>query len=79
MSTIDIEEVKERLSELIDQAARGEEFVIAKDGKPLVKVSAVDTPRKPVRLGSLAGQLRVPDDFDRMGERDIAALFGITE
>lgn len=77
MSTIDIEEVKERLSELVEQAARGEEFVIAKDGKPLVKVSAVDAGVASHRLGFLAGQIEVPDDFDRMGEREIAAMFGI--
>lgn len=79
MNTVDIEEAKTQLSQLVDEAARGEEFVIAKDGKPLVKVSPIHPPRKPVRLGSLAGQLQVPDDFDRMGEREIAALFGIDD
>lgn len=76
MQTVDIEEAKSQLSELVDQAARGESFVIAKDGKPLVKVSPVDAPEKPARLGFLAGEIEVPDDFDRMGEREIAALFG---
>ena len=77
MTTIDIEEAKERLAQLVDEAARGESFVITKDGKPLAKVSAVDAPAASSRLGFLAGQFKVPDDFDRMGEREIAALFGI--
>ena len=77
MDTFSIEEARTQLAELVDRAARGEAFVISKDGKPLVKVSAVDAPPKPRRLGFLAGEIEVPDDFDRMGEREIAALFGI--
>lgn len=57
---------------------RGESFVIAKAGKPLVKVAAIDAPAKPRRLGFLKGEIEVPEDFDRMGEREIAALFGIS-
>jgi antitoxin (DNA-binding transcriptional repressor) of toxin-antitoxin stability system len=56
--------------------AHGEPFVIAKAGKPLVKVSAVDAPAEPKRLGFLKGEIEVLDDFDRMGEREIAARFG---
>ncbi len=74
MHTIDIREAKKHLSRLVDQAAKGEAFVIARNGKPLVKVAALDVPSAPQRLGFLAGQIVVPDDFDRMGE--IAVLFG---
>jgi len=77
MNTIDIEEAKSQLSQLVDRAARGEAFVIAKGGKPLVKVSAVDSPAAPRRLGFLEGEIEIPEDFDRMGAREIAALFGI--
>lgn len=78
MNTIDIEEAKSQLSQLVDRAARGEAFVIAKGGKPLVKVSAVDSPATPRRLGFLEGEIEIPEDFDRMGAREIAALFGIS-
>jgi len=78
MNTVNIHEAKTQLSRLVDRAARGEAFVIAKAGKPLVKVSAVDAPAEPKRLGFLKGEIEVPDDFDRMGEREIAALFGIS-
>ncbi len=79
MGTVNIHEAKTQLSRLVARAARGESFVIAKSGKPLVKVSRVDAPARPKRLGFLEGEIRVPADFDRMGEREIAALFGIGE
>jgi prevent-host-death family protein len=74
--TVNIHEAKTHLSKLVDQAVKGEAFVIAKAGKPLVKVTALETPAAPQRLGFLAGEIAVPDDFDRMGEAAIEALFG---
>lgn len=74
--TVNIHEAKTQLSKLVDQAVRGEAFVIAKAGKPLVKVSALDAPDAPQRLGFLDGEIAVPEDFDRMGEAEIAAMFG---
>jgi antitoxin (DNA-binding transcriptional repressor) of toxin-antitoxin stability system len=77
MKTVNIHEAKTQRSRLVDRAARGEAFLIAKAGKPLLKVSAIEAPASPRRLGFLQGKIEVPDDFDRMGEREIAALFGI--
>jgi prevent-host-death family protein len=76
MVTVNIHEAKTQLSKLIDQAVKGEAFVIAKAGKPLVKVAALDAPPKLRRLGFMKGEIAVPDDFNRMGEAEIAALFG---
>ena len=76
MITVDVHDAKKQLSQLVDRAAEGEPFIIAKGGKPLVKVSAFDAPARPHRLGFMAGEIAVPDDFDRMAEREIAALFG---
>ena len=76
MVTVNIHEAKTHLSKLVDRAAKGETFVIAKAGKPLVKVAAVDAPAAQRRLGFLSGEIAVPKDFDRMGEAEIAALFG---
>lgn len=76
MRTVNIHEAKTQLSKLVDRAAKGEPFVIAKAGKPLVKVVALDAPAVPRRLGFMAGEIEVPDDFNRMGEDEIAALFG---
>jgi prevent-host-death family protein len=77
VKTVNIHEAKTHLSRLVDEAAKGESFVIAKAGKPLVKVVALDAPPvKPMRrLGFMRGQISVPDDFDRMGEDEIARLF----
>ena len=76
MTTVNIHEAKTQLSRLVDRAAKGEPFVIAKAGKPMVKVSRLDAPAKRKRLGFLKGEIAIPKDFDGMGEREIAALFG---
>ncbi|HTV46138.1 MAG TPA: type II toxin-antitoxin system prevent-host-death family antitoxin [Stellaceae bacterium] len=81
MRTINIHEAKTHLSRLVDQAAAGDSFVIAKAGKPMVVVTPLRTPaaEKIRRFGFLKGRLRVPDDVDRMGEDEIAAMAGLTE
>ncbi|MBN9085897.1 MAG: type II toxin-antitoxin system Phd/YefM family antitoxin [Reyranella sp.] len=78
MKQVNIHDAKTNLSKLVDKAAKGEPFVIAKAGKPLVKVVALDSPSHSEvrRLGFMAKQLKVPDDFDRMGASEIARLFG---
>ena len=76
MVIIDIREAKAHLSKLIDRAVRGEAFVIARDGKPLVRMMALDAPAASRRLGFLAGEIAVPDDFDRMGDAEVEAQFG---
>ena len=77
MKTVNIHEAKTHLSRLVDQAAKGEPFVIAKAGKPLVKVMAIDTPRGRQRIGCMEGEFTVPDDFNTMFEDEIAEMFGI--
>ncbi|PIQ37938.1 MAG: type II toxin-antitoxin system prevent-host-death family antitoxin [Lysobacterales bacterium CG17_big_fil_post_rev_8_21_14_2_50_64_11] len=77
MRTFNIHDAKTQLSRLVEQAAKGEPFVIAKAGKPMVKVMALDSPEPSQikRFGFMAGQISVPDDFDRMGEVEIAQMF----
>ena len=77
MQTVNIHEAKTHLSRLIDSARHGEPFIIAKAGKPLVKVSAL-TPGDGLpasRLGFMKGMMKVPEDFDRMGRDTIAQMF----
>ncbi|BDI07836.1 type II toxin-antitoxin system Phd/YefM family antitoxin [Sphaerotilus microaerophilus] len=78
METVNIHEAKTHLSRLVERAAQGEPFVIAKAGKALVKVMALATPEAGHmrRTGFLTGEISVPDDFDRMGADDIERLFG---
>lgn len=75
MRTVNMHEAKTQLSRLVKDAASGESFVIAKAGKPLVRVSPLDAPAAPKRLGFMTGEVVVPEDFDRMGAAQIAALF----
>ncbi len=78
MRRVNIHEAKTQLSRLVDEAARGEPFVIAKAGRPLVKVVPLDAPvgEQKRRLGFLNGDVAVPDDFDRIGADKIERLFG---
>lgn len=77
MKTVNIHEAKTHLSRLIDDASKGKPFIIAKAGKPMVKVVAIDAPagRQVRRLGFLKGEFLIPDDFDQMGHREIEKLF----
>lgn len=77
MRSVNIHEAKTHLSRLIEEVHSGEPLIIAKAGKPLVKVMPLDAPDSSQvrRLGFMAGQLTVPDDFDRMHEREIEQMF----
>jgi prevent-host-death family protein len=73
--TVNIHEAKTHLSRLVAAAAKGEPFIIAKAGKPLVKVVPIGAPPSPRRLGFMRGQFTVPDDFDTMDQEEIEKLF----
>lgn len=77
IQTVNIHEAKSQLSKLVEQAAKGEPFIIAKAGKPLVKVTALDAPSSVQmrRFGFMSGQIAVPDDFDTMGAGEIEQAF----
>lgn len=77
MLTVNIHQAKTHLSQLIEKAIQGKPFIIAKAGKPLVKVTRLDTPaeHEVKRIGFMSGEFSVPDDFDRMGENEIQHLF----
>jgi prevent-host-death family protein len=77
MRTYAIHEAQAQLSRLVERAAKGESFVIAKAGRPMVKVIALDSPEasQEKRFGFMAGQIQVPADFNTMGTREIQKLF----
>lgn len=75
MLTVNIYDAKTQLSRLVDMASRGEAFIIAKAGRPMVKVIPLDKAETCNRLGFMAGEFLVPDDFDQMGGDEIAGLF----
>lgn len=76
MRTVNIHDAKTNLSKLIDKAVKGESFIIAKAGKPLVKVVAIgeaDAPKP--RIGFMKGRINVPENFDDLGRDEIEGLF----
>jgi prevent-host-death family protein len=65
MPTVNIHAAKTHLSRLVEEAAAGEEIIIAKAGKPLAKLGPLaPAGRKKRRIGLLAGRMTVPADFD---------------
>jgi len=77
MLQVNMHEAKTKLSSLV---AKGETFIIAKSGKPIVTVTPyVSATKKKQRVGFLKGMIKVPDDFNRMGEAEISAMFGVEE
>ena len=76
MRVVNMHEAKTQLSKLVQAAVDGEPFIIARSGKPLVKVVSLEAPATvPRRTGFLPG-IAVPPDFDRMGATEIEAIFG---
>lgn len=77
MRTVNMHEAKTHLSRLVAAAANGDPFIIARAGKPLVRVIAVESPVTSTtsRVGFLDGQISVPPDFDRMGSGDLEDMF----
>lgn len=77
MKTVSIRQAKTHLSRLLKRMGSDGGFIIAKSGKPIAEVILLEQPEtaKPQRLGFMLGQIRVPRDFDRIGETEIAALF----
>lgn len=74
MKTVNMHEAKTHLSKLVEGAVNGEPFIIARAGKPLVKVVLLEA-EAPRRTGFLKGQIDIPQDFDRMLGDEIQAMF----
>lgn len=74
-TTVNIHEAKTHLTRLVEQAARGQEFIIAKAGKPMVRVVPIEAPPAKRRLGFLAGKAVVTADLKKDFAEDIDAMF----
>jgi prevent-host-death family protein len=75
MRTVNIHAAKTHLSRLVEDAAAGEEIIIAKAGKPIARLGPLAEPKRRRKLGILDGKIQVPDDFDTMHEEEIRRLF----
>ena len=72
---INIHEAKTHLSRIIDEVAAGDEVIIAKAGKPMARLSALQPPKQRRVLGILEGKLHLPEDIDAPLPEDVAATF----
>ncbi len=64
MAIYNIAQAKARFSELVDKAMAGEDVIIARDHKPLLKLVSFNDPSRPLKPGSARGQIWIADDFD---------------
>ena len=67
-------DAKTQLSALVDQAARGDDVIIARNGKPQARITSLVPAKGKIKYGLLKGKFTVPDDFDAPNP-DIEALF----
>lgn len=76
-ATVNMHEAKTHLSRLVERALEGEEVTIAKAGKPLVKLVPVEQPMVDTsrRFDFMKGQIKIPENFDRWMEDEIAETF----
>jgi len=80
MRTINIHQAKTHLSRLVDEVVEGEPFIIAKAGKPMVRVVPLDAQEAPKkrRIGSLKGIYTLPENFDEIDkelDKEVVKLF----
>lgn len=77
METINIHKAKTHLSRLVEEAAKGKPFIIAKAGRPMVKVVPLDLEEGKCmeRIGFMAGEISIPEDFDSLASSEILSLF----
>jgi prevent-host-death family protein len=73
--TVNIYEAKTRLSQLVDQAASGQDVIIGRGGKPVALLTRLETPKRTVQFGLLRGKVKVAADFDAPLPDEVAAAF----
>lgn len=75
MEKVNIYEAKTRLSQLVDKAAAGEDVVLCRNGKPLVRITRLAEPKPTIKFGLLKGKVRVSADFDAPLPPEVIAAF----
>jgi prevent-host-death family protein len=76
METVNIYDTKTRLSQLVDKVVAGEDVVVSRNGKPLVRITRLDSDRRPIRFGVLKGKVKITRDFDAPLPSKVLADFG---
>ena len=75
METVNIYEAKTRLSQLVDKAVAGEDVVVSRNGKALVRITRLALPKRLIKFGVLKGKLSVPKNFNEPLPDDVLATF----
>jgi prevent-host-death family protein len=76
MKPVNIYDAKSRFSQLVDKAASGEDVVISRNGKPLVRLTRLEAGQRPaIKFGLLKGKVRVAADFDAPLAANVLAEF----
>jgi len=75
METVNIYDAKTRLSQLVDKAAAGEDVVVSRNGRPLVRITRLANPKRRIKFGVLKGRVSVSADFDAPLPDDVVASF----
>lgn len=60
MESVNIYDAKTQLSQLVDKAAAGEDVVVSRNGKPLVRITRLEAPKRRIKFGLLKGQADRP-------------------
>jgi prevent-host-death family protein len=75
IGVVNISDAKTQLSKLIDEAAAGNDVVIARGGKPVARLAQLEAPKHKLKFGVLKGKIKVPDDFDAPQSSDLLTQF----
>ena len=75
MKKVNIYEAKTRLSKLVEEAASGEDVVIARAGRPVARLTRLQKAGRKRRLGLLDGRFKIPDDFNRALPEEVLRIF----
>ncbi len=75
VQTVNIYEAKTQLSKLVDLASSGTDVVIARAGKPVARLTALEEKKRPIVFGLLEGQGWIADDFNAPLPDDLQAAF----
>jgi prevent-host-death family protein len=79
MKRVNLHAAKTHLSRLVDEAVAGEEVVIAKAGRPMVRLVPVSTRKRRTGFGTLRDKIRISDDFDMALPPGVLRRFGVTK
>ncbi|MEM6441704.1 MAG: type II toxin-antitoxin system Phd/YefM family antitoxin [Pseudomonadota bacterium] len=68
-------DAKTHLAALLSDVEAGETIVITRRGKPVAKLGPLEPAKRERKPGFMKGRIKVPDDFDTMGQEEILAMF----